>query len=163
MGAGMNADLDQALRDYWEAAYEEGQRGSIGDKEGKAQTAWLAIKKRIEDNERWMSQVHVMCSGLGIPPGHIEDRLFEAIDRMRDLIRVKENPPPTKAQIAARLRKLATEMDDIAVDMDYYGGLAEWAQHGREIAGAGKIARGWAEEIEADNVELTGAAHHEIE
>jgi hypothetical protein len=61
------------------------------------------------------------------------------------------NPPPTKAQIAARLRKLADEMDDISVDMDYYGGLAEWAQHGREIAGAGKIALEWADEIEAAN------------
>lgn len=61
------------------------------------------------------------------------------------------NPPPTKAQISARLRKLATEMDDIAVAMDYYGGLAAWAQHGREIAGAGAITRQWADEIEAAN------------
>lgn len=67
------------------------------------------------------------------------------------------NPPPTKAQIAARLRKLADEMDDISVDMDYYGGLAEWAQHGREIAGAGKIAREWADEIEAANARNEGA------
>lgn len=66
------------------------------------------------------------------------------------------NPPPTKAQIAARLRKLADEMDDVSVDMDYYGGLAEWAQHGREIAGAGKIAREWAEEIEASNAKVSG-------
>ena len=61
------------------------------------------------------------------------------------------NPPPTKVQIAVRLRKLADEMDDISLCMDYYGGLAEWAQHGREIAGAGKIAREWADEIEAAN------------
>ena len=68
------------------------------------------------------------------------------------------NPPPTKAQIAARLRKLADEMDDISVDMDYYGGLAAWAQHGREIAGAGKIAREWADEIEAANAKVKGAS-----
>jgi hypothetical protein len=58
---------------------------------------------------------------------------------------------PTKIDIAARLRKLADEMDDIAVAMDYYGGFSEWAQHGREIAGAGTIARQWAGEIEASN------------
>jgi hypothetical protein len=58
---------------------------------------------------------------------------------------------PTQMEIAARLRKLADEMDDISVMMDYYGGFAAWAQHGREIAGAGTIARQWAEEIEASN------------
>jgi hypothetical protein len=58
---------------------------------------------------------------------------------------------PTKMDIAARLRKLADEMDDIAVAMDYYGGFLEWARHGREIAGAGTIARQWAGEIEASN------------
>lgn len=56
--------------------------------------------------------------------------------------------PPTPADIAARLRTLAYEMDCIAVLMDYYGGFSEWAKHGREIAGAGTIARQWAEEIE---------------
>lgn len=54
----------------------------------------------------------------------------------------------TKPEIAARLRRLADEMDDIAACMDYYGGFAEWAKHGREIAGAGSIARQWAAEIE---------------
>lgn len=66
------------------------------------------------------------------------------------------NPPPTKAQIAARLRTLSAEMDDIAVAMDYYGGLSEWAQHGREIAGAGAIARQWADKIEASNDQAKG-------
>jgi hypothetical protein len=54
----------------------------------------------------------------------------------------------SKAHIAARLRALAREMDDIAAAMDYYGGFAEWSEHGREIAGAGNIARQWADEIE---------------
>ena len=56
--------------------------------------------------------------------------------------------PQTPAEIAARLRTIAYEMDCIAVLMDYYGGLSEWAKHGREMAGAGAIARQWAEEIE---------------
>jgi hypothetical protein len=42
-------------------------------------------------------------------------------------------------------------MDDIAVEMVYYGGFSEWAQHSREIAGAGTIARQWAGEIEEEN------------
>lgn len=57
----------------------------------------------------------------------------------------------TKNEIAKRLRLLADEMDEIASSMDYYGGLAEWSQHGREISGAGAIARQWAEEIENDD------------
>ena len=56
--------------------------------------------------------------------------------------------PPTPAEIAVRLRALAYEMDCISVLMDYYGGLSGWAKHGREIAGAGAIARQWASEIE---------------
>lgn len=63
---------------------------------------------------------------------------------------------PTKYEIAARLRKLADEMDEIAVTMDYYGGFAEWSRHGREIAGAGEIARQWAGEIEASNAKVSG-------
>lgn len=57
---------------------------------------------------------------------------------------------PTKRQIAAKLRKLADEMDGVAVEMDYYGGFAGWSRHGREIAKAGAIARTWADEIEAN-------------
>jgi len=56
----------------------------------------------------------------------------------------------TKLEISEKLRRLANEMDEISVLMDYYGGFAEWAVHGREMAGAGKIARQWADEIEAD-------------
>ena len=63
---------------------------------------------------------------------------------------------PTKEEIAARLRRLAEEMDDIAVAMDYYGGFDGWGKHGREIAGAGTIARQWAGEIEASNAGSDG-------
>lgn len=56
--------------------------------------------------------------------------------------------PPTPEEIASRMRTIAYEMDCIFVLMDYYGGLSYWAKHGREIAGAGTIARQWAEEIE---------------
>jgi len=67
-------------------------------------------------------------------------------------------PPPTKTVIAARLRMLADDMDYLAACMDYYGGFAEWAKHGREIAGAGAIARQWAGEIEDSNAGIHRAA-----
>jgi len=85
--------LDQALSDYWDAAYAEGEAGATCDTYRTATDAWRDIKKRIDDNERWMSQAHIMCSDLGISQGHIEDRLFEALDRLHDLIRLKENLP----------------------------------------------------------------------
>lgn len=73
-------------------------------------------------------------------------------------LKVGGDLPPTPLKIAEWLRLLVDEMDGISVVMDYYGGFSEWAQHGREIAGAGAIARRWADEIEAaialDEVEL---------
>lgn len=58
--------------------------------------------------------------------------------------------PQRQADIACRLRKLALEMESIATEMDYYGGLAEWAIHGREMFGAAVICREWAGEIMED-------------
>lgn len=37
----------------------------------------------------------------------------------------------------------------IGVDMDYYGGFSELAEHGRELIGAAVIAESWAGELEA--------------
>lgn len=39
-------------------------------------------------------------------------------------------------------------MLDIATSMDYYGGFAEWAKHGSELANASLIVEQWADEIE---------------
>lgn len=50
-------------------------------------------KKRINDNERWMAQVHSMCTDLGIKQGHIEDRLFEALAKVWELIRLEQSIP----------------------------------------------------------------------
>jgi hypothetical protein len=59
-------------------------------------------------------------------------------------------PIPTRAEIADRLLKLADEMQDVGAAMDYFGGFdAEMAEHGRELVGAGAIARQWAEHIKA--------------
>lgn len=62
--------------------------------------------------------------------------------------------PKTQLEIAAQLRWLAEHMADIATSMDYYGGMAPWAQHARELAGAALIASEWAGEIEAANAKF---------
>lgn len=67
---------------------------------------------------------------------------------------------PSRTEIAARLLRLADEMDDLVVAMDYYGGFATWAKHGREISGAGTIARQWAAEIYGDKTGLENEHQH---
>lgn len=60
---------------------------------------------------------------------------------------------PTKLEIAARLRMLAAEMDDVAAQMDYFGGFAEWSEHSRDMAGAAVVIRIWAAEISKEETE----------
>lgn len=55
---------------------------------------------------------------------------------------------PSETDIACRLRVLADDMFNLAVDMDYYGGLAEWAKHAKELRGASVTVEQWAESIE---------------
>lgn len=59
-------------------------------------------------------------------------------------------PPPSKSELASRLRVLAWHMLDVAVDMEYYGGFSEMALHGQELRGAAGIAVSWADAIIAD-------------
>lgn len=50
--------------------------------------------------------------------------------------------------LAMRTQELADLMEILAVDFDYFGGLnAELVSHGRELMGASRIARGWAEQL----------------
>ncbi len=58
--------------------------------------------------------------------------------------------PPSKAELASRLRVLAAHMLEVAVEMDYYGGFSEVAAHARELQGAAGIALSWADSITAD-------------
>ena len=53
-----------------------------------------------------------------------------------------------KGNIAKRLRELADTAAALAVDMDYFGGMAEWSAHGRELANAALQLKQWATEIE---------------
>ena len=58
--------------------------------------------------------------------------------------------PPSKAELASRLRALAIHMLEVAVEMDYYGGFSEVAVHSRELQGAAGIALSWADAVTAD-------------
>jgi hypothetical protein len=64
---------------------------------------------------------------------------------------------PTKREIAGRLLSLADDMDAVALAMDYYGGMAPWAQHAKEMMGAAVLCRDWADEIQADEPVARGA------
>lgn len=61
----------------------------------------------------------------------------------------------TRSDLLHRLRALAEEMTDLGTAMDYYGGTAEWSQHGMELCGAASLVREWVGEIEG-NVEVSG-------
>jgi hypothetical protein len=60
----------------------------------------------------------------------------------------RKSEVPTKADIAASLRKLSEKAQETAVQMDFYGGMAPWARHSGELLGAAGILREWANEIE---------------
>lgn len=58
----------------------------------------------------------------------------------------------TPAEIVARLRAVAADMEALGAAMDYFGGFnGRMTQHGREMVGAAGIAREWADEIEAES------------
>lgn len=59
--------------------------------------------------------------------------------------------------IAARLRALSADMIALGVEMNYYGGLSEIAQYGKELIGAGHLAAEWARGIEAMNQRAANA------
>ena len=51
-------------------------------------------------------------------------------------------------EIASRLRLLSEQMQELGADMEYTAGFdGLMAEHGKELLGAGLIARGWAEAI----------------
>lgn len=64
------------------------------------------------------------------------------------------NATPTKADIAARLEHLASQMHELGQQMAYIGGFGIWARHGQEMQSAASVTRDWAESI---RLELAGA------
>lgn len=60
--------------------------------------------------------------------------------------------------IAARISAVARTMMEIGIDMEYYGGFSHWAQRGKEMFGAGLMAREWAQEIKNEVLEKESRA-----
>ena len=73
-----------------------------------------------------------------------------------DTPRAPLTPPPTRAELSGDLVRLAMGMERVAVDMEYLGGFGELAAHGRELAGAALIARGWAKGLRKRATQRTG-------
>lgn len=67
--------------------------------------------------------------------------------------KLKQWEQATKDQIDSipdALDALAKQMIKVATKMEYFGGFSPISQHGREMLGAAKIAKGWAREIRKD-------------
>lgn len=60
-------------------------------------------------------------------------------------IGVTHKPGALKAAMPSKLRALSRHMEDIAVEMDYFGGFAPWARCGGELMGAAMMVAEWAE------------------
>ena len=69
---------------------------------------------------------------------------------MRKQLTKTRNPRPLD-RLVRRLRLTANTMVNLGVDMDYYGGMSEIGQHGREMVGAGLIAREWSDKMTSPN------------
>jgi hypothetical protein len=53
-----------------------------------------------------------------------------------------------RSEIMQRLTILQAEMNEVGILMEYYGGVSEVAQHGRELYGASNIMKSWIEGME---------------
>jgi hypothetical protein len=56
---------------------------------------------------------------------------------------------PSPANYAAKLDRLAARMERLGLEMQFYGGFGEMAQHGIEMQGAAKVARTWSRGLRA--------------
>lgn len=63
----------------------------------------------------------------------------------------KKSHPLARAALARKLKKLAADMHELGVQMEYTGGFdPEIVQHAYELLNASAIAREWARDMEAD-------------
>lgn len=63
----------------------------------------------------------------------------------------KKSHPLTRAALARKLKKLAVDMHELGVQMEYTGGFdAEIVAHAHELLNASAIAAEWARGMEAD-------------
>jgi hypothetical protein len=56
----------------------------------------------------------------------------------------------TRAELIARLDALAEQMTAVGTELDYYGGLAEFAKHGTELCAAAMVVWTWVDELEQE-------------
>ena len=60
---------------------------------------------------------------------------------------VDDRPQVSKQLLIELLEKLRSDMNEIGVIMEYYGGMAEYAKHGKELINAARYVDDWIEEI----------------
>lgn len=62
----------------------------------------------------------------------------------------RARPPVARHILIRKLKKLAADMHEIGVQMEYTGGFdAELVQHAHELLNASAIAKDWARQMEA--------------
>ena len=100
-----------------------------------------------KDRHEWTSNYDYMDAAQ-----EVEDRIAELEAQLSSQIAAATPPaaqhvlPPK--EIARRLRLLSEQMQELGADMEYTAGFdGLMAEHGKELLGAGLIARGWAEAI----------------
>jgi hypothetical protein len=102
--------------------------------------------------------IHPSESGVrsyGACRAHREQRCIDLLQQELANMQMFPRMPDTPAGIslvdlAAAIEYVAARMLDVGVAMEYYGGLSELAQHGREMMGASHIASGWADVVRRD-------------
>ena len=72
-----------------------------------------ALRQRVKEleNAPYLSQAHALCNDLGIAPGHIENRLFEAIGKVDELAALKagQGDPVAWQDIVSALKAVDAE------------------------------------------------------
>lgn len=61
------------------------------------------------------------------------------------------NPPPSKAELASRLRVLASQMLELSVQLDCFGDYSESMQHSNFLRGASCVVAGWPDSFVDDS------------
>lgn len=59
--------------------------------------------------------------------------------------------PPSKAELASRLRALASHMLELSVQLDCFGDYSESMQHSNFLRGASCVVAGWPDSFVDDS------------
>jgi hypothetical protein len=69
---------DKQLSDLWFLVDDYTGNTTVGD---RMRLAWDFVERET-GNAMYLSQAHNLCHALGIAPGHIEDRMFDALGKL---------------------------------------------------------------------------------